>query len=311
MPVGAAADEWIDCSPPTMANQVQSPAWSLPDFRKWESCRAIGQVGIWSAGFLGDLPFPQPLYSGAAPFSPRFTLVGCQDLVGHGTRATCVLSSRSVPVSSLVIVAHCTHRRLLRRSLSSNCDRSHALGAVAFSTAVAASADPHMPTEAVLYETALLNISVYLRNVLRKCIARSANAVDELRRVMDCINNFDIVSTVVRGGDPQPLLWEQLQLTQDQANTKVNSSRTLDLEREESTEYVAQPPRRKRPLLAAAASHNRYLLRQHRTTASPHIENNSWCVTFCYADDGLILISRNTRRQLEENTEVIMEKIWT
>ncbi|KAJ8869161.1 hypothetical protein PR048_030729 [Dryococelus australis] len=34
----------------------------------------------WSAGFLGDLPFPPPLYSGVAPYSPRFTIIGSQDL---------------------------------------------------------------------------------------------------------------------------------------------------------------------------------------------------------------------------------------
>ncbi|KAJ8878116.1 hypothetical protein PR048_022583 [Dryococelus australis] len=32
------------------------------------------------AGFPGDLPFPLPLQSDAAPFSPRFTLIGSQDL---------------------------------------------------------------------------------------------------------------------------------------------------------------------------------------------------------------------------------------
>ncbi|KAJ8881069.1 hypothetical protein PR048_017542 [Dryococelus australis] len=30
----------------------------------------------WSAGFLGDLPFPPPLHSGAFPYSPDFTLIG-------------------------------------------------------------------------------------------------------------------------------------------------------------------------------------------------------------------------------------------
>ncbi|KAJ8882931.1 hypothetical protein PR048_014770 [Dryococelus australis] len=34
----------------------------------------------WSVGFLGDLPFPQPFHSGAAPYSPRFTPIGSQDL---------------------------------------------------------------------------------------------------------------------------------------------------------------------------------------------------------------------------------------
>ncbi|KAJ8870142.1 hypothetical protein PR048_029154 [Dryococelus australis] len=51
-------------SPPTKANQVQSPAGS-PDFRKWESCRTIPLVG----GFLRGFTFPPPLQSGAAPYS--------------------------------------------------------------------------------------------------------------------------------------------------------------------------------------------------------------------------------------------------
>ncbi|KAJ8890622.1 hypothetical protein PR048_010131 [Dryococelus australis] len=33
-----------------------------------------------SEGFLGDLPFTPPLHSGAAPYSPRFTLIDSQDL---------------------------------------------------------------------------------------------------------------------------------------------------------------------------------------------------------------------------------------
>ncbi|KAJ8876777.1 hypothetical protein PR048_021224 [Dryococelus australis] len=34
----------------------------------------------WSAGFLGALPFTPTLHSGAAPYSPRFTLTGSQEL---------------------------------------------------------------------------------------------------------------------------------------------------------------------------------------------------------------------------------------
>ncbi|KAJ8898267.1 hypothetical protein PR048_003627 [Dryococelus australis] len=34
----------------------------------------------WSAGFLSDLPFHSPLHSIAAPYSPRFALIGSQDL---------------------------------------------------------------------------------------------------------------------------------------------------------------------------------------------------------------------------------------
>ncbi|KAJ8877311.1 hypothetical protein PR048_021765 [Dryococelus australis] len=34
----------------------------------------------WSAGFLGDLPLPLPLHSGAAPYSHHFTFIGSQDI---------------------------------------------------------------------------------------------------------------------------------------------------------------------------------------------------------------------------------------
>ncbi|KAJ8894580.1 hypothetical protein PR048_007244 [Dryococelus australis] len=66
---GSTVAEWLACSPRTKANLVQSPASGIPTGR----CRS-------SAGFLGDLPFHVPLHSGAAPYSPLFTLTGSQDL---------------------------------------------------------------------------------------------------------------------------------------------------------------------------------------------------------------------------------------
>ncbi|KAJ8870249.1 hypothetical protein PR048_029270 [Dryococelus australis] len=46
----------------------------------------------WSAGFLGDLPFVPPLHFGAASYSPRFTLIGSQDLgEGVGIRTQSIL----------------------------------------------------------------------------------------------------------------------------------------------------------------------------------------------------------------------------
>ncbi|KAJ8866043.1 hypothetical protein PR048_033567 [Dryococelus australis] len=72
--VGAAVADRLACSPPTMTYRAQFPAGSLPDFHMWESCR------LDDAGFLGDLPFPRPLNSGASPHSPRFTLIGSQYL---------------------------------------------------------------------------------------------------------------------------------------------------------------------------------------------------------------------------------------
>ncbi|KAJ8896055.1 hypothetical protein PR048_001396 [Dryococelus australis] len=52
-----AVAERLACSPPTMANRVQAPAGSLPDFRMWEYCRTMPLVG----GFSRASPhFPRP-----------------------------------------------------------------------------------------------------------------------------------------------------------------------------------------------------------------------------------------------------------
>ncbi|KAJ8895228.1 hypothetical protein PR048_000553 [Dryococelus australis] len=48
----------------------------------------------WLSDFLGDLPFPLPLHSGTAPYSPHFTLIGLQD-PEHGH--TFIRSSPVVP----------------------------------------------------------------------------------------------------------------------------------------------------------------------------------------------------------------------
>ncbi|KAJ8889272.1 hypothetical protein PR048_008770 [Dryococelus australis] len=68
----------------------------------------------WSAGFLGDLPFPPPLHSGAAPCSPFFTLIGSQDLKAAGKtthlRSSPLCSSASVrgtpKMASCTVVGH-------------------------------------------------------------------------------------------------------------------------------------------------------------------------------------------------------------
>ncbi|KAJ8893712.1 hypothetical protein PR048_006312 [Dryococelus australis] len=72
---GATVAERLDRSPLTMADRVQSPAVSL---RIFVSGNRAGRCR-WSAGFLGDLPFPPPLHSGDAPYSPHFN-IGFQDL---------------------------------------------------------------------------------------------------------------------------------------------------------------------------------------------------------------------------------------
>ncbi|KAJ8875843.1 hypothetical protein PR048_023745 [Dryococelus australis] len=64
--VGATVAEQLACSPPTKTIQVQSPAGSLRIF----ACGNRAGRCRWSASFLGDLPFPPPFHSGAAPYSP-------------------------------------------------------------------------------------------------------------------------------------------------------------------------------------------------------------------------------------------------
>ncbi|KAJ8879181.1 hypothetical protein PR048_019787 [Dryococelus australis] len=50
--IGATVAERLARSPFTKANRVQSPA-GLPDFRKWESCRTMPLVGVFSRGEKG------------------------------------------------------------------------------------------------------------------------------------------------------------------------------------------------------------------------------------------------------------------
>ncbi|KAJ8891943.1 hypothetical protein PR048_004502 [Dryococelus australis] len=59
----------LDYSPPAKVNRVKSPTGGYRAAR----CR-------WSAGFLGNLPFPMSVRSGTAPFSPDFTLIDFQAL---------------------------------------------------------------------------------------------------------------------------------------------------------------------------------------------------------------------------------------
>ncbi|KAJ8881420.1 hypothetical protein PR048_017901 [Dryococelus australis] len=76
---GAAVVERLDCSPPTKANQAQSPAGSHPSFRKCESCRTMPLV----SGFSRGSPVSPALVMrpGAAPVSLHFTLICSQGLV--------------------------------------------------------------------------------------------------------------------------------------------------------------------------------------------------------------------------------------
>ncbi|KAJ8897077.1 hypothetical protein PR048_002423 [Dryococelus australis] len=82
-------DYRLDCSPPTKANRAQSPACSLLIFA---SGTHTGQF-LWSAGYLEDIPFPPPLHSSTAPYSPHFTLIGSQDLDVKSRRITDISTS--------------------------------------------------------------------------------------------------------------------------------------------------------------------------------------------------------------------------
>ncbi|KAJ8874959.1 hypothetical protein PR048_022849 [Dryococelus australis] len=62
-------------------NGDRFPAGSLPDFRAFESCRTMLLVNGFS---WGSPVSPSPLRSGAAPYSPCFTLIGSQDVAVKG-----------------------------------------------------------------------------------------------------------------------------------------------------------------------------------------------------------------------------------
>ncbi|KAJ8871797.1 hypothetical protein PR048_028137 [Dryococelus australis] len=73
---GATVVERLACSPPTKAIRVQSPAGSL---RVYASGNRAGRCR-WSAGFLGDLPFPPPFLFRRCSIFTSINLIGSQDL---------------------------------------------------------------------------------------------------------------------------------------------------------------------------------------------------------------------------------------
>ncbi|KAJ8895391.1 hypothetical protein PR048_000723 [Dryococelus australis] len=79
----AAVAERIECVAPRRTGFNSQPGHSLifASGNRTGRCRC-------SAGFLGDLPFPPPLHSGDAPLSPRFGLIGSQDLCVLGAAQT-------------------------------------------------------------------------------------------------------------------------------------------------------------------------------------------------------------------------------
>ncbi|KAJ8868466.1 hypothetical protein PR048_029994 [Dryococelus australis] len=83
--------QWLDCSPPTEADQILRVR-IVPD-----------DTANWRGGGFGDLPFSPPLHYGAAPYSSQFTLIGSRDLdvKSHPNLPTPL--STLVTISTLVI----------------------------------------------------------------------------------------------------------------------------------------------------------------------------------------------------------------
>ncbi|KAJ8872109.1 hypothetical protein PR048_025711 [Dryococelus australis] len=106
---------WPDYSSPTNANRIQ--------FRRRRSrilaCGNLSELCRWSAGLLGDLPFPPPLHSGTASHSPHFTLIGSQD---HDLSVT-LNSSNWAPVHDVCSVVVTLLES--RRATSYGCNSSH------------------------------------------------------------------------------------------------------------------------------------------------------------------------------------------
>ncbi|KAJ8888932.1 hypothetical protein PR048_008426 [Dryococelus australis] len=73
---GPRVAERLACSPPTKANRVQYPAWSLPDFRMWVSCRTIPLVG----GFSWGSPVSPALSFRRRSILTSITLIVSEDL---------------------------------------------------------------------------------------------------------------------------------------------------------------------------------------------------------------------------------------
>ncbi|KAJ8869355.1 hypothetical protein PR048_030930 [Dryococelus australis] len=81
-------------SPPAKANWVLFPAGNI-------TCRNMAGRYHWLEGFLGDLPFPSPLYSSIAPYSHRFNLIGSQHLYDEVVVSRAV-GAEEVPLSGQI-----------------------------------------------------------------------------------------------------------------------------------------------------------------------------------------------------------------
>ncbi|KAJ8882434.1 hypothetical protein PR048_014242 [Dryococelus australis] len=74
---GAGGGSAVILFPPYQGAPDSIPGQFTPDFRKGNRCRTMPLVDGFS---LGSPVSPRPFHSGAAPYSPRFTNIGPQDL---------------------------------------------------------------------------------------------------------------------------------------------------------------------------------------------------------------------------------------
>ncbi|KAJ8882385.1 hypothetical protein PR048_014192 [Dryococelus australis] len=166
--------------PPTTANLVQSPG---PGHRIFASGNRAGRFR-WSVGFLGDLPFPSPLHSGAAPYSLQSPSSGlktslrkntqrackCIPYAGifHNTSFTAGFDDLPVPVkdftrsrvSAPVVPAHCRRGNSIRISVPVLALRGNDLSSPP---------PPSTPTNFrnITYCSALIKVAAWLKEDMR------------------------------------------------------------------------------------------------------------------------------------------------
>ncbi|KAJ8891135.1 hypothetical protein PR048_010649 [Dryococelus australis] len=92
----AAVVKWSHYSPPTYTNRASIPGGVAPGLSR---ARIVPDDDAGSGGFSRGSPVPPPLYSGAAPYTPHFTLVGSQhlDVKGHPNFSTFPLAPKPLP----------------------------------------------------------------------------------------------------------------------------------------------------------------------------------------------------------------------
>ncbi|KAJ8896994.1 hypothetical protein PR048_002340 [Dryococelus australis] len=108
------ADECLVTHPPAGSPSQQGELRSIPGGVTLNIFACGCRTGRcrWSAGFLGDLPYLTPLHSGAAPYSPRFTLIGSQDL-DMSARQRLSRGPDPTPGEFRIVCNYCNHSQVL------------------------------------------------------------------------------------------------------------------------------------------------------------------------------------------------------